>query len=63
MECYEDVAFYLYLSIPILFVYRFASNYAGVLLGSKKELYIASGFDDGDLYNIGKLTLSGVEKV
>lgn len=63
MECYEDVAFFLYLSIPVLFIYGFASNYTGVLLGSKKELNIATGFDDGDLYNIGKLTLSGVEKI
>jgi hypothetical protein len=58
----EEIAFFLYLSVPVLFIYRFTSMHAKVLLGERDEIHIATGFDDGDVYNIGILRLGGIEK-
>jgi hypothetical protein len=53
---------YLSLGIMVLLVIQFCRSHGSVLLAGRKHLYLATGFDDGDLYNIGVLTSSGLKK-
>lgn len=59
-----EVGLYLTLGITTLFVNTYATLNPTKLLENKKQaLILATGFDDGDLYNIGKLQQEGLAHI
>lgn len=56
-----DAYIFLALSIAVLYLIEFFRNNKDQFINSyRSTLFIATGFDDGDIYNIGKVITEGV---
>lgn len=51
----------LYLGLTVLYVRKYAVDEGFPFEEARGQLYLATGFDDGDLYNIGLVTGNGFE--